>query len=194
MPVVYRLGDVYVLPSCGPGETWGLALNEAMASGRAVIAGSQSGGARDLVKEPASGWIFKSGDAADLARVLRAASVLGRDALRKMGRARARNECRLVHRCGGARNRSGGDRNLHREAFMKIGAGPASGYEWRQDGCLAAAHSGCRASHVSGRFEWHIVDTLRRMGMVAEFFETAAGFGLPRDMPARPSGDLLACY
>ncbi len=31
MPAVYRLGDVFVLPSQGPEETWGLALNEAMA-------------------------------------------------------------------------------------------------------------------------------------------------------------------
>jgi glycosyltransferase involved in cell wall biosynthesis len=34
MPTVYRLGDVLVLPSRGPGETWGLALNEAMACAR----------------------------------------------------------------------------------------------------------------------------------------------------------------
>ena len=31
MPYTYRLADVYVLPSSGPNETWGLAVNEAMA-------------------------------------------------------------------------------------------------------------------------------------------------------------------
>ncbi|MEY5012281.1 MAG: hypothetical protein RLZZ253_3420 [Verrucomicrobiota bacterium] len=36
MPVVYRLGDVMVLPSAH-GETWGLAVNEAQACGRPVL-------------------------------------------------------------------------------------------------------------------------------------------------------------
>ena len=50
MPVVYRLGDVFVLPSRGPGETWGLAVNEAMACGRPVIASDRVGCAPDLVE------------------------------------------------------------------------------------------------------------------------------------------------
>ena len=62
MPAVYRLGDVFVLPSRGPGETWGLALNEAMACGRPVIASSKVGGARDLVIPGTTGWMFESGD------------------------------------------------------------------------------------------------------------------------------------
>ncbi len=49
MPIVYRLGDVFCLPSQGPGETWGLAINEAMASGRPVIASNKCGGAIDLL-------------------------------------------------------------------------------------------------------------------------------------------------
>jgi len=51
MPVVYRLGNVFVLPSRGPGETWGLAVNEAMACGRAVIVTDKVGCAPDLVGE-----------------------------------------------------------------------------------------------------------------------------------------------
>ncbi len=51
MPVVYRLGDVFVLPSRGPGETWGLAVNEAMACGRPVVVSSNVGCAPDLVDE-----------------------------------------------------------------------------------------------------------------------------------------------
>lgn len=85
MPTVYRLGDVYVLPSRGPGETWGLALNEAMASGRPVIAGSRVGGARDLVKPAVTGWVFESGNEQELTRVLADALVLGRAGLRQMG-------------------------------------------------------------------------------------------------------------
>jgi len=70
MPAVYRLSDVFVLPSRGPGETWGLALNEAMASGRPVIAGSKVGGARDLITPGVNGWIFKSGDLEQLTAIM----------------------------------------------------------------------------------------------------------------------------
>jgi len=62
MPVLYRLGHVYALPSNGPGETWGLAVNEAMASGRPVVVSDQVGCAVDLAKEGESGKIFPAGD------------------------------------------------------------------------------------------------------------------------------------
>jgi glycosyltransferase involved in cell wall biosynthesis len=51
MPVAYRLGDVFILPSRGPGETWGLAVNEAMACGRAVVVSDRVGCASNLVDE-----------------------------------------------------------------------------------------------------------------------------------------------
>lgn len=51
MPLVYRLANVFVLPSKGPGETWGLAINEAMACGVPVIASDKAGGAVDLIKD-----------------------------------------------------------------------------------------------------------------------------------------------
>ncbi|HTB21048.1 MAG TPA: glycosyltransferase family 4 protein [Bryobacteraceae bacterium] len=62
MPVVYRLGDVYVLPSVR--ETWGLAVNEALACGRPVLVSDGAGCARDLVDEQC-GEIF-SWDRGDL--------------------------------------------------------------------------------------------------------------------------------
>lgn len=62
MPVVYRLGDVVVLPSRGPGETWGLAINEAMASGRAVIASTAVGCAPDLITPGVNGAIVPPED------------------------------------------------------------------------------------------------------------------------------------
>lgn len=58
MPVVYRLGDVFVLPSAGPGETWGLSVNEAMACSRPVLVSSKCGCAADLVKE--NGFVFEA--------------------------------------------------------------------------------------------------------------------------------------
>jgi len=48
MPVAYRLGDVFVLPSACR-ETWGLAVNEALACGRPVIVSDRVGCAADLV-------------------------------------------------------------------------------------------------------------------------------------------------
>lgn len=67
MPLVYRLGDVYILPSQGPGETWGLAVNEAMACGRPVIVSHKVGCAVDLVRNGENGYIFPAGDAEALA-------------------------------------------------------------------------------------------------------------------------------
>jgi glycosyltransferase involved in cell wall biosynthesis len=72
MPDVYRLGDVFVLPS--QGETWGLAINEAMAAGRPVIVSDKVGCAPDLVR-PENGVVFQSGNeealGTGLMRVLR---------------------------------------------------------------------------------------------------------------------------
>jgi glycosyltransferase involved in cell wall biosynthesis len=87
MPAVYRLGDVFVLPSQGPEETWGLALNEAMASGRPVIGSSMVGGACDLIRPGENGWLFESGDRGALQNILRIAVRCGRQGLRKMGAA-----------------------------------------------------------------------------------------------------------
>jgi glycosyltransferase involved in cell wall biosynthesis len=62
MPIVYRLGDVFVLPSKGPGETWGLAINEAMACGLPAIVSSVCGCASELIIEGETGYVFKSND------------------------------------------------------------------------------------------------------------------------------------
>jgi glycosyltransferase involved in cell wall biosynthesis len=59
MPVVYRLGDLFVLPSTY-GETWGLALNEALACGRRVIASDKVGGAPDLISSSREGAVFQA--------------------------------------------------------------------------------------------------------------------------------------
>ena len=66
MPIVYRLGDIVVLPSKGPEETWGLAINEAMACGRPVIASDKCGAAANMIKDNENGFVFKAGDENDL--------------------------------------------------------------------------------------------------------------------------------
>lgn len=49
MPVIYRLCDVFVLPSRGPQETWGLAINEAMACSKPIITTNKTGCTQDLI-------------------------------------------------------------------------------------------------------------------------------------------------
>lgn len=60
MPIVYRLGDVFVLPSAY-GETWGLVVNEALACGIPVIVSDRVGCAADLV-DSSYGRIFAWND------------------------------------------------------------------------------------------------------------------------------------
>ena len=62
MPVVYRLGNVFVLPSKGPGETWGLSVNEALACDRPVLVSSKCGCAADLVEHGTNGLMFEAGN------------------------------------------------------------------------------------------------------------------------------------
>jgi glycosyltransferase involved in cell wall biosynthesis len=68
MPLVYRIGDLYILPS--KSETWGLAVNEAMACNRPVMVSENVGCAIDLVKEGINGFIFSAGDADRCATLL----------------------------------------------------------------------------------------------------------------------------
>lgn len=60
MPAIYYMSDVVCLPSQGPGETWGLVINEAMACERAVIASDKCGCAIDLIKNGRNGFMFTS--------------------------------------------------------------------------------------------------------------------------------------
>jgi glycosyltransferase involved in cell wall biosynthesis len=87
MPLVYRLGELCILPSAY-GETWGLAVNEAMACGRAVLVSDRVGCAQDLV-DAACGRIFVSADPLALRRAL-AELVRDRRKLAEMGRASAK--------------------------------------------------------------------------------------------------------
>jgi glycosyltransferase involved in cell wall biosynthesis len=60
MPFIYRMADVFILPSLR-NETWGLAINEAMACNRPVIASTKVGCVPDLVKDNFNGWAFEPG-------------------------------------------------------------------------------------------------------------------------------------
>lgn len=67
LPAFFRMADVFALPSRH--EPWGLILNEAMASGCAVVASSDVGGHVDLVSADA-GRVYPVGDVVALTAAL----------------------------------------------------------------------------------------------------------------------------
>ena len=60
LPSFYSLCDVFVLPSLL--EPWGLAVNEVMTAGRAVVASDQVGAVFDLIRDGENGHVFPAGD------------------------------------------------------------------------------------------------------------------------------------
>jgi glycosyltransferase involved in cell wall biosynthesis len=60
MPAMYDLCNVFVLPSSF--EPWGLAINEVMNAGKAVVVSDQVGCVADLVVKGENGCIFPVGD------------------------------------------------------------------------------------------------------------------------------------
>jgi glycosyltransferase involved in cell wall biosynthesis len=68
LPAAYVAADVMVLPS--ESETWGLAVNEAMACGLSAIVSDAVGCAPDLIEDGKTGFTFPLGDAAALAERL----------------------------------------------------------------------------------------------------------------------------
>ncbi|HEY4989947.1 MAG TPA: glycosyltransferase family 4 protein [Opitutaceae bacterium] len=71
MPSRYLLADVFVLPSLG--ETWGLAVNEAMHMGVPCIVSDRVGCQSDLVTNGETGWVFEAADPEGLKRALSSA-------------------------------------------------------------------------------------------------------------------------
>jgi glycosyltransferase involved in cell wall biosynthesis len=70
MPLAYRSGDIIVLPS-GFGESWGLAVNEALACGRPVIVSDRVGCAADVV-DASCGQIFRANDWSEFGKIVEA--------------------------------------------------------------------------------------------------------------------------
>jgi glycosyltransferase involved in cell wall biosynthesis len=60
MPAIYEMANTFILPSSGPGESWGLAVNEAMANGKSIIVSDKCGCASNLVEHGLNGFIFQS--------------------------------------------------------------------------------------------------------------------------------------
>ena len=83
MPTIYQACDLFCLPSKGPNETWGLAVNEAMAAGKAVLVSDNVGCARNLVDDD-NGAIFKSNCKSSLVNCFKSL-LANKDVLKRKG-------------------------------------------------------------------------------------------------------------
>ena len=92
LPAYYDLCEVFVLPSVF--EPWGLAVNEVMNAGRAVIVSDQVGCGPDLVRNGENGFIFEAGNQAALAQALQE-TLASRDRCRRLGQ----NSLKIIARC-----------------------------------------------------------------------------------------------
>ena len=86
MAVFYALCDIFILPSAT--ETWGLSINEAMAAGKAIIAGDACGASFDLIASGVNGFMFKRNNAEELEEYL-IYFLKDKDAAARMGKASA---------------------------------------------------------------------------------------------------------
>lgn len=84
LPVYYALGRCLILASTS--ETWGLVVNEAMASGLPVLVSKACGCCEDLVREGENGFSFDPLNVEEMAEKMRMISHGGCD-LAKMGQA-----------------------------------------------------------------------------------------------------------
>lgn len=83
MPSIYQIADIYCLPSIS--ETWGLAINEAMAASKPILASNKVGCGVDLIKNGENGYIFESNNLKDLTNKLLDLSD-NKNKLREMGK------------------------------------------------------------------------------------------------------------
>lgn len=86
MPKAYAAADVLVLPSDRQ-ETWGLVVNEAMASGLPAIVSDAAGCVPDLIIPGETGYAYRAGNVEALTEALRTFRASGR--AREMGRTAA---------------------------------------------------------------------------------------------------------
>jgi glycosyltransferase involved in cell wall biosynthesis len=80
MPGLYLASDLFVLPSQGSYETWGLSVNEAMHMGVPCLVSDLVGCQVDLVSDRETGWVFKADRPEHLrAKLLEALCALEKD-------------------------------------------------------------------------------------------------------------------
>jgi len=68
LPALYGAVDLFVHPAAE--ERWGVSVEEALAAGLPVVASDRVGAGHDLILPGENGFLYRTGDADDLARVL----------------------------------------------------------------------------------------------------------------------------
>lgn len=68
LPEMYAIADLFIHPA--PGESWGVSVNEALASGLPVITSDRVGAGIELIQDGETGAFFEAGDAQALARAI----------------------------------------------------------------------------------------------------------------------------
>ena len=97
LPAWYAAADVLVLPSAS--ETWGLVVNEAMASGLPAVVSNAVGCAPDLIDQGDTGFVYPVGDVAALTNCLRSLEAACRTRLPEVRHAvRSKVACYSIER------------------------------------------------------------------------------------------------
>jgi len=68
LPSLYGAVDLFVHPAAE--ERWGVSVEEALAAGLPVVASDRVGAGHDLIRPGENGYLYRTGDAEDLAHVL----------------------------------------------------------------------------------------------------------------------------
>jgi len=82
---IYRNASCFILPSLF-GETWGLTVNEAMASGLPVIVSDKAGCASTLVRNNINGFVFSPDDTEELTVILINLHNMSENIVKQMGK------------------------------------------------------------------------------------------------------------
>jgi glycosyltransferase involved in cell wall biosynthesis len=88
LPKAYASLDIFVFPTLS--DEWGLVINEAMASGLAVLGSKYSQAVEDLVEDGETGWTFAPDNQGEVDRAIERALQVPEATLRLMGQAARR--------------------------------------------------------------------------------------------------------
>jgi glycosyltransferase involved in cell wall biosynthesis len=94
LPEIYANADVFAFPTLA--DTWGVVVNEALASGLPVLGSSYAQAVSELVRDNANGWTFRSDHKEEMAAALERALSVSREELAQMSACARETALRLT--------------------------------------------------------------------------------------------------